>query len=258
MEFLNKVVVVTGGAKGIGKAIVKAYSDQGAKVNILDVDEEEGRRTAEEYDNVHFYNVDITNYQEVQKAANEIQKKVGAINILINNAGISNSKTTEDLEIEDWSKIIAVNLTGSFHCTKAVIEQMKEAGGGKIINIASVGGIRISYSGGIAYTASKSGLIGLTRHLAYELIPYGINVNCICPGGTLTPLYESLTDEELLEKRISMIPAGRLCEPEDIAGSVLFLTSEQAKMICGATIPVDGGSLLGWLNIKDYYAKRKQ
>jgi Dehydrogenases with different specificities (related to short-chain alcohol dehydrogenases) len=258
----EQVVIVTGGASGIGKAICRAFAGQGAKVAIFDVNAGKGEALKQELAKMggesESFQVDVSSEPEVRQAVQEVIRKWGTVDVLVNNAGISNPATAEHLAPADWDRIIGVNLSGAFYCAKAVIGPMKERGRGKIVNIASVGGKRISFAGGVAYTASKAGLIGLTRHLAYELMPFGINVNCVCPGGTMTELYERITDEELIRERVDMIPAGRLCRPEDIADAVLFLTSDNANMICGVALDVDGGSLLGWMNVNKYYAKRDQ
>lgn len=258
----EQVVIVTGGASGIGRAICQAFARQGAKVAIFDVNRNKGetlkKQLVEMGGECESFQVDVNNEQEVRLAVQQVIRIWGTVDVLVNNAGISNPATAEQLSPAEWDSIIGVNLSGPFYCSKAVIEAMKKQQRGKIINIASVGGKRISFAGGAAYTASKAGLIGLTRHLAYELIPFGINVNCVCPGGTMTELYERITDAELLRERVDMIPAGRLCLPEDIAGAVLFLASESANMICGVALDVDGGSLLGWMNVNKYYAKRDQ
>ncbi len=262
MRYKDQVVIVTGGADGIGGSISRSFSSEGAYIAIFDLHPEKSERMQEqirrEGGECSIHTVDVTDELSVNEAASEVVRRWGKIDVLVNNAGISNPKTAEQMNVREWQRVIDVNLSGAFICTKAVIEPMKQKGRGKIVNIASVGGKRISFAGGIAYTASKSGLIGLTRHLAYELIPYGINVNAVCPGGTMTPLYASITDENLLKERIDMIPAGRLCSPDDIADTVLFLSSDQAKMICGVSLDVDGGSLLGWMNVTKYYEKRNE
>ena len=260
--FEKKAVIVTGGAKGIGREISLSFAREGANVTVLDTDESANAVLINEADDlglsIQSYVVNTSNNLQVEKVVSKIFDLRNRVDILVNNAGISNPKTTEEMTAEEWDRVIRVNLSGAFYCVSAVIPIMKKAGTGKIVNISSSAGKRISFAGGIAYTASKAGVIGLTRHLAYELAPYGINVNCVCPGATMTPLYESITDEAIVEVRKKLIPAGRLCRPADIADAVLYLSSEKASMIYGVALDVDGGSLLGWMNVGEYYKKRKQ
>ncbi|WP_099355229.1 SDR family NAD(P)-dependent oxidoreductase [Fredinandcohnia onubensis] len=262
MKFTDKVVIITGGSQGIGKDIVLNFCKEGAKVAVFDTDEENGMKLVKQIHNqdgkISFYKVDVSDHEQVTDTVTEVVTYWGTIDILVNNAAITNPQTTEDIPVQDWKRIVDVNLNGVFVCSQVVSKQMKKKGSGKIVNISSVAGKRIGFASGSAYTASKAGVIGFTRHLAYELAPFGINVNSVCPGGTLTSLYESITDEQTLEKRVKSIPYGRLCTPQDISNAVLFLASPEADMICGVSLDVDGGSMLGWYNIQDYYANRKR
>jgi len=154
-------------------------------------------------------------------------------------------------------KAIGIHLNGAFFCSKAALPVMQKKKYGKIVNIASVAAKKISYHGGAHYTASKAGLLGFTRHLAYELAPHGINVNAICPGATLTPLLKSHSSPADLDAELDRFPLGKFCEPEDIADAVLFLCSRRSKMITGQAIVVDGGEILGWTDFESYQAFRK-
>jgi len=141
-------------------------------------------------------------------------------------------------------RVIRVNLTGAFNGIRAVLPHMRKRGGGTIVNIASIAGQRISFGGTANYTASKAGLLGLTRHVAYELAPEGIRLNAVCPGATATGFGDAIPTEETRAARARKIPSGRLCEPEDIADPILFLASHAARMITGAALTVDGGVLI--------------
>lgn len=260
-DFKNKVVIVTGGGNGIGKEITLNFLNEGAKVIVFDYNREAGEKLTRELndseDNFKYITVDITNKSQVVSAVDDVIELWGTIDILINNAGIGNPKLAETLTTEEWDNVLNVNLTGVFNCSSAVIPMMKKNRYGKILNIASAAGSkRISYASGIAYTTSKTGIIGFTRHLAYELAHYGINVNCVCPGSTMTPLFESITDSEIIKERISSIPKGRLCTPKDISNTIAFLASDKADMICGVALDVDGGALLGWMSTEEYYDNR--
>jgi NAD(P)-dependent dehydrogenase (short-subunit alcohol dehydrogenase family) len=164
----------------------------------------------------------------------------------------------ENLPEADWRRVIDVNLTGAFLCCQAVLPIMRRNGYGKIINISSIASKRISYNAGAHYTASKEGLLGFTRHLAYEVAPYGINVNAVCPGPTLTPLVDHIVAPETLREREKKVPRGRLVTPEDIARAVLFLISDWADLVCGVALDVDGGDLLGWFDVETYRLRRQQ
>jgi NAD(P)-dependent dehydrogenase (short-subunit alcohol dehydrogenase family) len=183
---------------------------------------------------------------------------LGGVDILVNNAGIATTELVEDLDEEKWRAVLDVNLTGPFLCCKAVLPHMRRKGWGRIVNVASVAAKRISFTGAASYTASKAGLLGFTRHLAYEVAPHGINVNAICPGPTMTPMYERNADEQTRRERIALVPKGRWLTPEDHGRVTVFLCSEAADALCGLAIDVDGGSLLGWMPWDRYMAKRRR
>jgi len=183
-------------------------------------------------------------------------KQWARFDILVNNAGIATSQTVEEMPEEDWRRVLDTNLTGPFLCCRAALPPMRKNGWGKIVNVSSVGGRRISYNGGANYTASKAGLLAFTRHLAFEVALYGINVNAICPGPTLAPMMDRLAAPETFNQILKSVPRGRLATPEDQAQAVLFLVSDLADFICGVALDVDGGFLLGWHDIETYRANR--
>ena len=252
MNFEGKVVIVTGGGGGIGAGVAEAFSQRGAVVWITDVDMELAEQTAAAMPGTHAAALDVSDFMQVEALVADVEKTSGQIDILINNAGIDNRQMVEDLPVEQWRQLLDINLTGVFICSKAVLPYMKKRRYGKIVNVASIAAKRISYTGSAAYTATKEGILGFTRHLAYELAHYGINVNAICPGPTMTPLLEQTLTPENRKSHAAKIPVGRLLSPEDQAGAVLFLCSDEASMICGAALDVDGGALLGWMNRDEY------
>jgi NAD(P)-dependent dehydrogenase (short-subunit alcohol dehydrogenase family) len=176
----------------------------------------------------------------------------GGINILVNNAAVASADLVENTSPEVWRRTMEVNLTGPFLCCRAVLGPMKKQRFGKIVNIGSTAGVRMGFLGGADYAASKAGLLGFTRHLAFEAAPFGINVNAIIPGATATSTWSRAAGSRG-EIRRRLIPLGRLIEPQEIADAVLFLCSDKARMITGTSIPVDGGSLVGWIDTKTYY-----
>jgi NAD(P)-dependent dehydrogenase (short-subunit alcohol dehydrogenase family) len=261
MELKDKVALVTGAGKGIGKAIAAKLLEEGALVCINDLNAEDAEKAATELarrgGETFAIQADVSNPEDVKKMFKLLFEQFGPIDILVNNAGIGDGLMVEDMSYEIWRKVIDVNLNAVFLCCKAVIQPMKKKKYGKIVNIASVAAKKISYHGGAHYTASKAGLLGFTRHLAYELAPCGINVNAVCPGATLTPLLISQKSKVELDQELCRFPMGKYCKPEDIADAVLFLCSEKSKMITGRAIDVDGGELLAWIDFASYKKNRK-
>jgi NAD(P)-dependent dehydrogenase (short-subunit alcohol dehydrogenase family) len=261
MEFEGQVVLVTGSGKGIGKAIATKFIQEGASIGINDIVPEDAEKTSEELKKLGGKTLaipaDVSKEEDVKKMFDLLFDQFGSIDILINNAGIGDGLMVEDMTYEIWKKVIDINLNAVFLCCKAVIPMMQKKKYGKIVNIASVAAKKISYHGGAHYTASKAGLLGFTRHLAYELAPYGINVNAICPGATLTPLLKSRTPQTELNAELKRFPMGNFCEPENIADAVLFLCSKRAKMVIGQALDVDAGELLAWTDFASYRKSRK-
>ncbi len=250
MELSGKVALVTGAGAGIGRAIALRFAQEGAHVIVNDIRREDAEKTGEEIRELGAralpVHADISSGQEVETLVESGVGHFGGIDILVNNAGIGGSSIlVQDMPAEEWERVIAVNLNGPFYCSRAVIPPMIGRGGGKIVNIASIAARRMSNMGGAGYTASKYGLVGFSHHLAFELASYGINVNVICPGATLTPLVESRITEEIRTAVTRQIPLGRWITPQDVAEAALFLSSDRAAMITGTVLEVDGGQLLG-------------
>jgi len=250
LELQNKVALVTGAGSGIGQAIAFRLAKAGARIIVNDLDAQSAEHTVEklkDFGGQGFpFQADISNPDEVGSMVVEGVKRFGGIDILVNNAGIGGaSMLVKDLPLEAWDRVLAVNLKGALNCCQAVIPMMTEKGWGKIVNIASLAASRMSKLGGADYTAAKYGLVGFSRHLAFELAVHGINVNVVCPGATLTPLVESKTTAEFRAVVAGQVPLNRWVLPQDIAEAVLFLASDCAAMITGVVLDVDGGQLLG-------------
>ena len=246
-DFAGKVAVVTGGGNGIGAATCRAFAAQGARVAVLDRDasaaESVAGGIADRGGNATAHAVDVADRAAFHVAATKIAEAAGGIDVLVNGAGTTVRQLIRDMRPEDWDRVIAVNLTGAFNGIQAVLPHMRRRGGA-MINVASIAGQRISFGGTANYSASKAGLLGLTRHAAYELAPEGIRVNAVCPGPTATAIGGAIPSEETKAVRAQKIPLGRMCEPEDIADPILFLAGPAARMITGVALTVDGGVLV--------------
>ncbi len=252
----GKVAIVTGGLRGIGKAIAVSFAQEGAEVAVFDLDAEESPLVGELRKNIGIFKkkclykkADITNLQEVRHAVEETIKAFGKVDIIVNNAGGGmNPVPLEDLEETDWDRLIKVNLKGTYICTHAVIKYMKAQQSGKIINISSQAGRSKSELSNIPYASAKAGVLGFTRQLATEVGSYGINVNAIAPGLTLSgervrKRWEERSEEER-HQMLQLIPLKRLGKPEEIANVAVFLASEKSSYITGATIDVNGGRFM--------------
>lgn len=243
MRLKNKVAIITGGARGIGKAAVIKFCEEGAKVVIWDLLEQEGNILAKEMNEKGFYcifqKVDVTNLQNVENAAKKVIDELKQIDILINNAGITRDATLLKMTDEQWQTVLNVNLTGVFNSTKVIAPFMVKRGTGKIINTSSVVALYGNF-GQSNYVATKSGIIGLTKVWARELGRKGINVNAVAPGFIETEMV-STVPEKVLQMMRERTPLGRLGKPEDIANAYLFLSSSEADFINGAVLSVDGG-----------------
>src|SRR2546422_1295959 len=260
MEFSGQVALVTGAGQGIGEAIALALAREGADLVVNDVSEERASAAAakvrESGRRALAFTGDVSSGAAVGQMFEAAVREFGRLDILINNAGIGQRLLAEDISEEDWRRVIDVNLTGVFLCARAAIQIMKPRRSGQIINIASIAGKRISIHGAAHYTAAKAGVIGLTRHLAYELGPFGIRVNAVCPGETATALIERIGDPAVLESTRRLIPLGRVATPQDQADPVLMLLSDRARYVTGIALDVDGGMLLGWMD-NDMYEQHR-
>ncbi len=252
MKFENRVVLVTGSTRGIGKGIAEAFAAEGAKVIINGVTPERVDETVRElrdkgYD--AFGSVfDTADFAEVMKAVDTVRKDIGPVEILVNNAGISPKKNGQKVEFrhmdyEDWARVVDVNLNGVFNCCRAVINDMIEAGYGKIVNISSAFARYYAPMSMAHYMATKTAVLGLTRSISGETCQFGINCNAVAPGRTWTEMTRGVP-EEVNNAFMKTIPAGRFAEVEEMAAAVLFLASDEAAYIHGATLDVNGGSCM--------------
>ena len=234
----NKVAIITGGAAGIGAATVVKFAEEGAKVIIWDLNEVKGMELAQQTGAI-FAKVNTANYQEIENAAKNVYDRYGRIDILVNNAGITRDSTLKKMTPEQWQQVIDVNLSGVFYCTKIISEYMLMNNYGRIINASSVVGLYGNF-GQTNYVATKAGLIGMTKTLARELGRKGITVNAVAPGFIATEMVAAMP-ENVIESMKAKVPVGRLGNPEEIASAYLFLASDEAAYINGATLSVDGG-----------------
>jgi NAD(P)-dependent dehydrogenase (short-subunit alcohol dehydrogenase family) len=232
------VVLVTGAASGIGREIAERFAAEGARVTGFD-------RTGDVA--VHG---DVRTPADVERAVQDVVAAEGRIDVLVNSAGVREIGDVYTMASEEWENVIAVNLSGTFYCCQAAARRMRDGGGGVIVNISSVGGL-IGLARRPAYTASKHGVVGLTKSLARDLGPAGIRVNAICPGVIRTPLTEQyFTDDAFEEGLRTVVPQGRVGVAGDVADAALYLASDQSAYVSGIALTVDGG----WLAEKSFAA----
>jgi 2-hydroxycyclohexanecarboxyl-CoA dehydrogenase len=239
----DKVVVVTGAGRGMGRAIAERLAAEGARVAVTDVDRDSALTTAGALDGAAGFRLDITDAGEVSARIEEIVATLGPIDALVNNAGWDRLAPFLETDEDLWDRIIDINLRGPIRITKAVLPQMVERQSGRIVNISSDAG-RVGSTGEAVYSACKAGIIGFGKTVAREMARHGITVNAICPGPTATPLLESMVGEgndKLIDSLRRGIPMRRLGLPEDIAGAVAFVVSDDAGFITGQTLSVSGG-----------------
>lgn len=246
MRLRDRVAMVTGAASGIGRAIALALAREGARVAVLDINEAGARETVlaieKEGGQGHVHRADITRKAEIDRTVAEIVKRWGTVHILVNNAGWDKVEPFIKSTEETWDKVLAINLKGAIICTRAVLDSMIAQGYGKIVSIASDAG-RVGSTGEAVYSAAKGGIIAFTKTIAREMARHRINVNCVSPGPTETPLFASVAVEnpKLADSLKRVIPFGRLGLPEDLAPVVVFLASDDAGFITGQVLSVSGG-----------------
>ena len=235
----NRIAIVTGGAQGIGAATASLFRSEGARVEVWDVGGEHPEAEGDE--RLVCRKVDVSDVDAVEAALAELISRLGVPDILVNNAGIIADGFASDLSIEDWERVLAVNLGGTFIPCRAIIPHLRERGGGVITNTSSISAL--GNRGQSNYAASKAGIIGLSRTLAQELAGDGVRVNCVAPGVIETAMFDAVPDK-VKKKFIRRIPLGRLGSPEDVARLHLFLASDEASYMTGQTVFCDGGVTL--------------
>jgi len=245
----GKTAAVTGGGSGLGEAIARLFSSEGARVAIIDFDRGAGEKVAASISggggDALFVEANVAIPSDVEKAMKAIARHYGGLDILVNNAGISSAGTVAELTEEAWDRVIDINLKGVFLCSKYGSAEMLKTGRGVIVNVASVLGL-VGSNGEAAYCASKGGVIALTRAMALDFAQGGIRVNCVCPGSIMTPMFERLmggvkNQEEAMRRNAEKIPLGRVAKPEEVAHTVLYLASDESSYSTGSILTVDGG-----------------
>jgi len=243
MELQNRVAVVTGSGRGIGRAIAFELAREGARVVVAEF-AEYGREAAEELQasgaDAVYLRVDVSDARSVKAMVERVRDIYGGIDVLVNNAGIRPTCPFPAMTLADWNRVLAVNLTGAFNCCAAVTPLMVERGWGRVVNISSLAAQRGSTGGHSHYAAAKAGIVGLSRSLARELAPHGITVNVVAPGWIDTQGWGGQLDGRRGEYA-SQVPVGRLGQPQDVAFVVAFLVSDRASYLTGVTLPVNGG-----------------
>lgn len=241
----GKVVVITGAASGIGREAALLFSDEGARVCVADVTEEAGEQTASECRDAFFAKVDVTSAESVQALYRATSARYGGIDVLYNNAGIMPDDDASILDTEPtaWQRVQDVNLKGVYLCCKYGIPYLLERGGGSVINVASFVALMGAATSQISYSASKGAVLSMSRELAVEFARRGVRVNALCPGPVETPLLMRLFSDDpgAYERRRVHLPMGRLAQAREIAQGALFLASDDASYVTGATFVVDGG-----------------
>lgn len=242
MRLKDKVAIITGGARGIGKAVAELFAQEGAKVMIWDVIDE-GVATAKGISDqgyvAEFSKISVTNKSAIEQEAERVYKTYGSIDILINNAGITKDKTLHKMSEGEWDAVVEINLKGVFLCTQVVSQYMKQNGYGRIVSAASNVGLRGNF-GQTNYAATKAGVIAMSKTWTLELGKYGITANALAPGFTLTEMTNQIPEEHI-DKIKSQIPLQKAALPKDIAYGYLYLASDEASYVSGICLTIDGG-----------------
>ena len=243
----NKNIIITGASGGIGNSIVEKLYENGANILATGTRIEKLEELKSKFNNIKILKFDISQHEKIEEFINNATEELGgSLDCIINNAGITKDNLTIRMSLEEWSKVIGINLTSTFLMCKYSIKKMLKNKSGKIINITSVVG-HTGNAGQANYTASKAGIVAMSKSLAIEYAKKNINVNCISPGFISTAMTDQI-DEKHKEAIINKIPSNRLGKPEDIANAVTFLSSNQSDYITGETLHVNGGMYLGWQN----------
>ena len=240
----GKVAVITGAASGIGREAARRFAEEGARVCVADLADESGRRTAEEVDGLYVH-ADVADPEDVQRMYREASERFGGIDVLFNNAGISppDDGSILETEVDAWERVQNVNLKSVYLCCKHGIPHLLGRGGGSVINTASFVAVMGAATSQISYTASKGGVLAMSRELGVQFARQGVRVNALCPGPVNTPLLQELfaKDPERAARRLIHLPMGRFAEAVEIANAALFLASDESSYMTASTFLVDGG-----------------
>jgi len=260
VDLQQQTAIVTGAAQGIGRIIARDLGRSGAAVVVADVQDEKGQAVVDELGSegtpARFVHCDVTSVEDTRALAETAVEEFDSIDVLVNNAAIESENVDlddeewyagrfADVDPDHWRRVLDTNLTGPFNCAAAVVPTMKQQGGGNVVNISSMAGRNVSYGGGQDYTASKWGVVGFTKHLAWDLGKHGIRVNCVCPGMVLTPRNEEELPGGLVDARRRNVALDEFPRPEDIADGVRFLVSDAAAKQTGTVMEIDSGEQLG-------------
>ncbi|WP_160148794.1 SDR family NAD(P)-dependent oxidoreductase [Amycolatopsis alkalitolerans] len=229
----GRTMVVTGGSRGIGEAVVRLAREAGARVAVLDLTPSSAGDC--------FVECDVTDTEAVNAAFNEVRRTLGPVDSLVNNAGIAPPGRFEQLTDASWEATLAVDLTGVFRCVRSALPQLRERGRGSVINVGSIAGRHRSFTASAAYAAAKGGVIALTRQLAHEFAAEGVRVNCVCPGLVATDIIRRNVTEEQRAQLAAAIPLRRLARPDEVATTICFLATDAASYVTGAVLDVNGG-----------------
>ncbi len=245
MRLKDKIAIITGGGSGIGRASAELFAREGARVVVADFNEKAAQETAaairQAGGEAISVQVDVSDSAQVQRLVDTTLQTYGGIDILVNNAGILLFGTALDTSQQDWERVIAINLTGTFLVSKAVLPHMIARGGGSIVNLTSSTGAHDAAANTVAYVTSKGGVALLTRAMAIDHAKHNVRVNAVAPGPTDTPMLRDAMSPEQLAAFAATFPMGRLGRPEELARAILFLASDEASFVTGAILAVDGG-----------------
>lgn len=244
----GRTAIVTGAGQGMGRAVAEALAVRGARVVVNDMKGEAAEKVAARLraDGAEAIAIEanVIDASAVKRMVSQAIGEFGAVHILVNNAGILRPTAVDEISEAEWDLVVDVNLKGTFLCSQAVLDSMKKAGWGRIVNFSSTAGKNVSTIGGAHYTAAKAGILGFTRHLAREIARHGITVNAVCPGLIDTEMVRSTISEERVQAYAHRFPIQRLGLPEEVAELVTFLCSERASYITGASLDINGGDLM--------------